>query len=172
MTPINKALFLMMIDEIDEEKPRYRLGGWAKDGTCDCIGLIIGALRRGGGAWGGIHGSNWAARNAMNTLEKLTSATQLKPGMLVYRIAATNAKLPDRYRRGGTGYNGDEHDYCHVGVVRSVDPLVIVHCTSPTVKHASTRKGWQVCGWPAFLTDVPKHEVPPKVKKKKKEAAE
>ena len=46
--PVNT--FLERVEEIAREKPRYRKGGSGRDGTCDCIGLIIGALRRAGAA--------------------------------------------------------------------------------------------------------------------------
>lgn len=42
---------LAAVDEINGEKPSYQIGGKATDGTCDCIGLTIGALRRAGGTW-------------------------------------------------------------------------------------------------------------------------
>ena len=57
--------FLSAIEEIASENPSYRKGGSGFDGTCDCIGLIIGALALAGFKWPGVHGSNWAARNAM-----------------------------------------------------------------------------------------------------------
>lgn len=38
------SAFLSAVDTIQAEQPTYRLGGKAEDGTCDCIGLIIGAL--------------------------------------------------------------------------------------------------------------------------------
>lgn len=68
--------FLAAVDEINGEKPSYRLGGKATDGTCDCIGLIIGALLRCGVKWPGIHGSNWAAW--LGTLETRISYHRIK----------------------------------------------------------------------------------------------
>ena len=59
---ITLSSFLEKIREIASENPKYRSGGSGKDGTCDCIGLIIGAIRRAGGSWPGTHGSNYAAR--------------------------------------------------------------------------------------------------------------
>ena len=52
--------FLTQIAAIAAESPSYRLGGDGSDGTCDCVGLIIGAIRRAGGQWAGTHGSNYA----------------------------------------------------------------------------------------------------------------
>ena len=54
------------------------------DGTCDCIGLIIGAIRRAGGSWTGTHGSNYAARSEMTGLRRITkSASGLSAGEAV-----------------------------------------------------------------------------------------
>lgn len=148
--------FLDKIDEIDAEKPRYRLGGTGKDGTCDCIGLIVGAMRRADGKWSGIVGSNWTARYGMQSLSP-TKEDNLQPGMLVFKGRKSTAKLPGRYKKGGYCYNGDLTDYYHVGVVRSVAPLTIVHCTSPTVKHTSNLRGWSYAGFPIFL-EIPAPE--------------
>ena len=123
------SAFLAAVDAIQQEAPTYRLGGKAEDGTCDCIGLIIGALNRCGIKWPGIHGSNWAARNAMAWLLPVSDASDLTVGDIVYkarRPGETGYSLPDRYAA-----DPDRSDYYHVGVVRSVSPMRIVHCTSP-----------------------------------------
>ena len=131
--------FLAAIDAIQREAPTYRLGGKAEDGTCDCIGLIIGALNRCGVKWPGIHGSNWAARNAMAWLLPVSDASDLTVGDIVYkarRPGETGYSLPDRYAA-----DPDRADYYHVGVVRSVSPLRIVHCTSPGGVVTDTKLG-------------------------------
>ena len=123
------SAFLAAVDAIQQEAPTYRLGGKAEDGTCDCIGLIIGALSRCGVKWPGIHGSNWAARNAMAWMLTVSDASDLTVGDVVYkarRPGETGYSLPDRYAA-----DPDRNDYYHVGVVRSVSPLRIIHCTSP-----------------------------------------
>lgn len=126
---VARDAFLSAVDAIQAEAPTYRSGGKAEDGTCDCIGLIIGALNRCGVKWPGIHGSNWAARNAMAWLLPVSDASDLTVGDIVYkarRPGETGYALPERYAK-----DPDRADYYHVGVVRSVDPLRIVHCTSP-----------------------------------------
>ena len=45
--------FLKNADQIAAESPSYKLGHDGSDGECDCIGLIIGAIRRSGGTWSG-----------------------------------------------------------------------------------------------------------------------
>lgn len=37
--------FLSEVAKIKSEAPTYREGGDGSDGTCDCIGLVIGAIR-------------------------------------------------------------------------------------------------------------------------------
>lgn len=131
--------FLRKVEEIRKEQPRYRLGGSGQDGTCDCIGLIIGAIRRGGGVWNGTHGSNYAARYEMATFGPITVA-DMEVGMVVYK----------GYQKGDAGYSlpakynssGDLTDYYHVGVVTSVQPLIITHCTTPTVKQDTKQGKW------------------------------
>ena len=137
--------FLRGVDAIAEEKPTYRLGHDGSDGACDCIGLIIGAIRRAGGKWAGTHGSNWTARNAMDTLHAVSAPGDLHVGQAVFKAAEpgqSGYNLPDRYK-GDT----DTRDYYHVGVVRSVSPLEIVHCTGPGIVHDSKLGKWNYAGW-------------------------
>ena len=124
--------FLKQIEAICADKPDYRTGGSGTDGTCDCIGLIIGAVRRAGGSWKGIHGSNYAARSQMASLKKL-KMSELFIGEVVYKAKSpedSSYSLPDRYKPGGASSNGDVLDYYHVGVVTRVSPLEITHCST------------------------------------------
>lgn len=126
---VHMEAWLNKVDEIAAEQPTYRLGGKAEDGTCDCIGLIIGALNRCGVKWPGIHGSNWAARNAMAWMLPVSDAGDLAVGDIVFkgkRPGESGYALPDRYAS-----DPDRNDYYHVGVVRSISPLRVIHCTSP-----------------------------------------
>lgn len=138
------VLFIAMVQKIKSLNPAYKQPGTGDDGTCDCIGLIIGALKRMGLKWTGIHGSNYAARYQTEDLKLIQNVHDLEAGDLVYKACeqgSTKHKwdLPKRYHRGGAYYNGDLHDYYHVGVVTRVDPLNIVplnitHMTSPRMK--------------------------------------
>ena len=119
--------FLTNVRRIQAADPRYRLGRDGSDGYCDCIGLVIGAIRRSGGQWRGIHGTNWTARNAMHDLNPLRGAGQLQRGELVFRAHEPGAKgyaLPSRYAS-----SADRRDYYHVGVVMQTNPLRILHCS-------------------------------------------
>lgn len=136
---VHMEAWLDKVDEIYAEGPSYKLGNDGSDGTCDCIGLIIGAIRRAGGTWSGTHGSNWAARNAMAWLMPVSDASDLAVGDIVYkakRPGETGYALPERYAK-----DPDRNDYYHVGVVRSVEPLRIVHCTSPGGVVVDTKVG-------------------------------
>lgn len=141
--------FLDKVNVIYRSRPAYKQPGDGSDGTCDCIGLIIGAIRRMGLKWTGIHGTNWAARREFVHLKKINSASELEVGEAVlkaYEQGNSKWNLPARYRQGGKYYNGDMKDYYHVGVVTSVNPLRITHMTSPTVKVDTSLGKWSYHG--------------------------
>ena len=144
------STFLERVEEIAREKPRYRKCGSGKDGTYDCIGLIIGALRRAGATWTGIHGSNYAARKETTDLREIRSASELQPGELVFKHTRPGQKsydLPARYRKGGSDYNGDLLDYYHVGIVLSASPLRICHVTGTGAELDTSLGKWSHHGW-------------------------
>ena len=121
--------FLTQVGVIAQEKPVYHLGGDGSGGQCDCIGLVIGACRRCGIRWKGIHGSNWSARNATEDIRRIVSAGELSLGDLVYKARTPSSSryaLPARYN-----VHFDDKDYYHIGVVTQLNPLRITHCTSP-----------------------------------------
>lgn len=141
--------FIAMVLKIKSLKPTYKQPGDGSDGTCDCIGLIIGALRRAGIKWTGIHGSNYAARYQTINLHRITSESGLEVGDIVYKAyepGESKYKLPDRYKPGNSYYNGDLKDYYHVGVVTQINPLNITHMTSPTVKVDTKLGKWGYSG--------------------------
>ncbi len=146
--PISITVFLAMCQAIQAAKPKYGKGHDGDDGLCDCIGLIIGAIRRAGGEWKGTHGSNYAARNEMRELVAINNVSQLQPGWAVYkRWKPGDAKyaLPASYKS-----NADQGDYYHVGVVISVTPLQIMHCTSWTsggVKYSGIKIDTALGSW-------------------------
>jgi len=125
--------FLAKVQEIKKLNPAYKQPGDGSDGTCDCIGLPIGAIRRMGLKWTGIHGTNWAARKEFVSLKKITSESELELGDVVLKAhtkGESGWRLPDRYQQGGKYYNGDLTDYYHAGVVTSVAPFQITHMSS------------------------------------------
>lgn len=142
---IQVKTFLMYVEAIATEAPSYRLGGYGSDGTCDCIGLIIGGIRRAGGSWTGLHGSNYAARHETDGLSRIGSERELQIGEAVYKgrdPGEDKYDLPSRYDG-----HPDRVDYYHIGVVESVSPLRIRHMSTggPTV---DTKIGkWKYHGW-------------------------
>lgn len=119
------TLFLEKINEIINEEPTYQLGASGQNRKCDCIGLIIGGLRRAGGKWSGSHGTNHAVRYQMQA--PLTKP-KLELGELLYKywpLGHPQNKLPPAYKN-----HTDQNDYYHVGVIISLNPLKIAHCTS------------------------------------------
>ena len=156
-------LFLEKIAEIKAKNPTYRQPGDGSDGTCDCIGLIIGAIRRLGLKWSGIHGSNYAARRAVKNLQKIPVNADLSAGDIVFKAYEPGEKkydLPDRYKSGGSYYNGDLRDYYHVGVVTQANPLRITHMTTPTVKVDTKLGKWAWYGQLKLLdTAAPSKET-------------
>lgn len=154
--------FLQMVEVIRKLNPAYKQPGDGSDGTCDCIGLEIGALRRAGLKWTGIHGSNYAARYQTVNMEYIKSTGDLEKGDIVYKAAdekgvvklACSAgtkkhawTLPARYKKDGAYYDGDLLDYYHVGIVTGTDPLRITHMTSPAMKvDTSLGGGWNYHG--------------------------
>ena len=139
--------FLARVVEICSEGPGYAKGHSGSDGLCDCIGLIIGAIRRAGGQWHGTHGSNYAARNEVEKLEKVGNSGTLIPGELVFKSLEPGEKgydLPKKYTK-------DPRDYYHVGVVVSVSPLRIYHMTTPCPKIDTKIGKWAWHGWPVKI---------------------
>lgn len=143
--------FLAEVRQIAEECPTYRTGGTGKDGTCDCIGMVMGAMERAAQQKFPLHSSNYFARHEMLTLDAVQAA-DLEPGMLVYKARADNGSLHERYREGGEYCNSDPLDYYHAGVVVTVQPMRIVHCTSTAgingIAWDDSVKGWTHAGWP------------------------
>lgn len=140
---ITLTAFLEQLEAICATKPDYRIGGSGTDGSCDCIGLIIGAVRRVGGSWTGIHGSNYAARKQMADFGEIKAA-DLFVGEVIYKARKpgdSSYSLPDRYKVGD-----DLLDYYHVGVVTKVHPLEITHC-STTVNGNSIHRDAMLGKW-------------------------
>ncbi len=103
----------------------YEWGG-SGPGGCDCVGLIIGAVRSLGVKWPGTHGTNWLARNWVKELRPVDGV--MKIGDLVFKAREPGEEryaLPDTYAK-----HPDQRDYYHVGVVTRANPLEITHCTS------------------------------------------
>ena len=134
------ANFLQAVKQNAARVTKYHQPGDGSDGLCDCIGLIIGAVRLAGGQWNGTHGSNYAARSEINGM----GPAKFFKGEIVFKAREMHEekyRLPDKYKAGGSKYNGDLLDYYHVGVVTNDNPLEITHCTSPGPIVVDKKKG-------------------------------
>lgn len=152
---MNLSDFLGAVAQIKALNPRYQLGHAGDDGFCDCIGLIIGAVERCGVKWDGVHGSNWWARYYTDWLLLISNTDELSLGDLVYKGRSPDSAgydLPERYAD-----HPDKTDYYHVGVVTSVNPLRITHCTSgggvDGITVDTKRGNWMYFGKLKLLTD-------------------
>lgn len=140
------------IESIYVEQPSYALNHDGSDGKCDCIGMVKGAIRRGGGDATGLSGVNYAARYTIRNLQKIAGSAQLQVGQVVLKKrepGESGYNLPDKYRPGGKNDTGDYRDYYHIGTVTRVYPLEITHMTSPKPKKDTSIGKW------AFFGDLP-----------------
>ena len=127
--------FMDKVIQIFNSNPKRREPGDGSDGYCDCIGLPIGASRRAGFGYSGIHGSNYSARKQTVNLQPIKSQSDLELGDIVYKAVPQGHKnwTLNKYKRylpGGQYYNGDMNDYYHAGVVASLNPFQIRHMSS------------------------------------------
>lgn len=145
---ITESQFASGVDRNVSRVTHYESGcDGSGNGGCDCIGLVIGAIRLVGGKWPWTHGTNYAARNRMQGFRKISSAKELKLHELVYKgkqPGESGYALPDKYKT-----SGDLTDYYHVGVVTSLNPLKITHCTSVEggIKVDTSLGKWGYAGW-------------------------
>lgn len=129
----------------------YQNGKSGQSGLCDCIGLIIGAMSRLGHGSYPMHSTNYFARYEMDELRVLKSGESLKAGQLLYKANDDQSDLNERYKPGGRYYReNDLLNYYHVGVITSLNPLEITHCTQSGsisgIKRDGSIKGWTHIG--------------------------
>lgn len=122
--------------------PYVSPGGTGKDCSSsgiDCSGMFVRAYKLQGSTI--YHGSNAIWRKHLSAKGKLTSASQLRKGMAVFKW---NERTPSKYDDG-------EGDFQHIGLVTSVHPLRIVHASTEgkRVVKADTRYSsrWRYWGW-------------------------
>ena len=143
---ISLEKFLEKVEANISRTNEYSLGSDGTNGKCDCIGLIIGALRLGGEKWPWTHGSNYTARNRIKNLRKISRTSELKLGEAVFKAkepGESGYDLPSKYKNGS-----DLRDYYHVGVVTNTAPFEIMHCTSVAggIKRDTSLGKWNYAG--------------------------
>ena len=130
----------------------YRLGHDGSDGECDCVGLLIGAMRLAGLSYTHTHGSNYFARYVVQNLQPVKKASSLRLGQAVFKAydpGQAGWALPSKYAS-----HPDQHDYYHVGVVMSVSPLRIWHCSDGGMHYDSKLGKWRFAGDLPFITNT------------------
>lgn len=91
--------------------------GAARKGCVDCSGAFVYAFE----TLHGInlpHGSNSIARRFV--IGGLLPVEKAKPGMAAFKARQPGEKgydLPDKFKPGGSSFNGDLNDYYHIGLV-------------------------------------------------------
>ena len=81
------------------------------------------------------HGSNSQFRRFCSQTGQITSPSDLRPGMAVFKLREWKAD-----QKSHRDYGTQPGDLYHVGCVTGINPLRIVHATPPTVKaYASNR---------------------------------
>lgn len=145
--------FVQRVMSIAGQEPVYRTGGDGSDGTCDCIGLIMGAL---GGAYP-LHSTNYFARFQTRDLRPLTAREPLRAGWILFKARGDEGTLHERYRDSGRYDTGDRLDYYHAGVVVQTEPLLIVHCTqrggAGGIARDTAPDDWHYAGLPAAVRE-------------------
>jgi len=141
--------FIERCMDIIRARPEYA-GGCSSTTKCDCIGMVKYALRKNGVTLS-TTGTNWTYRNQVENIRRISGKSVLKTGDVVFKVRAPGEKgynLGPKYKPGGECYNGDLNDYCHIGVVKQLSPLQIIHMTSPTAKTDTSIGKW---AWAADL---------------------
>ena len=139
-----RTKFVEKCDVIVKAQPAYKLG-CSSTTECDCIGMVKYGLHKNDVAFS-TTGTNWTFRNQVDEIRTIRSASDLQYGDVVFKLKEPHEQgynLPAKYRPGGSAFNGDLNDYCHIGVVKSVSPLRIIHMTSPSAKTDTSIGKWK-----------------------------
>ncbi len=136
----------------------YKSPGSNNKNGIDCSGAFVYAYKLYGQSI--YHGSNRIIRVYCKEAQAITSVGQLRPGMAVFKYRTDLSQMSDIYKPGGQYYDPDlPYDYYHMGLVSSVEPLQIIHATTPVAKVDTTLSGgWRVA---ANLSAVDYQAAPP-----------
>lgn len=150
MIPVDDlvAIFRRMFDE----RWKYTWGAASK-GNVDCSGAFVYAF----GLYNYIvpHGSNAIARKKV--IGEMLPIYDAKPGMAAFKLRKNDEagyNLPDKYKPGGSEYNGDLNDYYHIGLVYT-DPTLVLNAKGEKsgfcLDKLSAENGWDCV---AYLWNV------------------
>lgn len=127
--------YVAQCQRVVNAQPKY-VEGKSSLTECDCIGMDKYAFRECGVPFS-TTGTNYTLRHQVEDIRDIQKASDLKVGEVVFKYrkpGEAGYNLPQKYQRGGAEYNGDLNDYYHIGTVESVNPLRILHMTTPTAK--------------------------------------
>lgn len=118
--------------------------GAAREGCVDCSGAFDYAFDTFGINY--PHGSNAIARSY--TVGGLLPISKAKPGMAAFKAKSPGESgydLKDKYKPGGSAYNGDLLDYSHIGLV-DTDSKFVLNAKGEKYgfcrDQLTTRNGW------------------------------
>ena len=100
----------------------YQSPGTNDERGIDCSGMFVRAYRLQGQRI--YHGSNTIWRKHLREKGPIDSVRDLQPGMAVFKWK------PDTPSK----FSDNEGDFCHIGLVTSVNPLRIVHASTEGMK--------------------------------------
>ena len=127
----------------------YQSPGSNDQNGIDCSGAFVRAYRAQGASI--YHGSNRIIRVHCRDVIRVTSASQLRPGMAVFKRRDDGAE-PAEYKPGGKNYVPTlVGNFYHIGLVCGTNPLRIIHATTPVAKVDTALGTWSWAGW---LKDV------------------
>ena len=107
----------------------------------DCSGLWVKCFRDQGASI--YHGSNTIFREYCSETGKIKSEKDLQPGMAIFKCKEWTDSESDKKNKW---YKKDPGNLSHIGMVTSVNPLVITHATSPVCKQDFKIGNWKYWG--------------------------
>lgn len=118
---------------------------------CDCKGYVLWVLRTLGMNVSSA-GTNTMIRTQMRSWHTIKDKSHLEKGMCVFKRRDPDGRMKAKFRPGGSAWNASvgDVDVYHVGIVASVKPLKILHCSTgkngALIMDTAIGK-WSLCGW-------------------------
>lgn len=128
---LNKAKLIQSFEEIVGWP--YSSPGSNNQYGIDCSGAFVRAYKLQNASI--YHGSNRIIRVYCHDQIKISDWTHLFAAAPVFKARSDLSKLNASYRPGGKYYNPAlPYDYYHVGLITALEPLTVIHATSPKAR--------------------------------------